>query len=215
MELIKEVLDSARLKDDQFNFADRSQVSELRTMLQRELEAQGGLLTRSESAVLQEKLRQMRMAPNVEEAKVAFNGFKGTLSTMSGNSFKVETLAHKDGDPAGAEVEQGLRNDLTRLKARVDYLSRFGGDNGEALLKEKDATLLRGYLDRAEGRLQFYAKPVGGVGVGLTKGEAEEVRKALTGTPETGDPAPAPGAKSAVELIKEVLDSARLVGKLV
>ena len=186
------------------NFADPNQSFALRRTLLGELEAQGGLLTHSENAALEEKLWQMCVARDAVAAEGAYKGFSAMLSAMSGNSFEVETLAQKTDVAATVDVEQGLRNELTKLNARVEYLSRFGGSGDTAFLTEAQTTLLRGYLDRAESRLQFYAKQGDGE-LGLTVDEAAAVRKALTGTAETGDP-----ANGAVNLIAQVLDGARL-----
>jgi hypothetical protein len=197
--LITQVLAAARLNGANVQFGNVDQLFALRTTLLGELAAQGGRLTRSENSVLEEQLSQMTMAPDAAAAQRAFNGFRAGLAAMRGNSFKVETLTQKGDEAASVQVEQGLRNDLVQLNARVDYLSQFGGPNGTAFLTQGETNLLRGYLERAESRLQFYANPGDGA-LGLTASEASEVRNALTGIAEPGDP-----AAGAVNLIARVL----------
>jgi hypothetical protein len=170
------------------DFSNEYQRASLRSMFRHELEGLGAELTRSESAALNDQLDTMLWASNPATAQQAFNSFQGMLTPLRSNSFRTEALTQKSDGPAAAGTEQTLRADLAVLEARVDYLSRFGQPGG-AFLTPAQTTLLKGYLDRAEARLNFYAATQGAAPAALTSNEAADIRRALDGFAETGDPA--------------------------
>jgi hypothetical protein len=171
------------------DFSNQYQLASLRSVFRRELQGLGAELTRSESASLNDQLDTMLWASNSLTAEQAFNSFQAMLTPLRSNSFRTEALTQKSDGPAAPGTEQSLQADLADLRARVDYLSRFGQSNGGAFLTPPQTTLLNGYLDRAEARLNFYAATQGAAPAALTSNEAADIRRALDGIFEPGDPA--------------------------
>jgi hypothetical protein len=171
------------------DFSSSAQLYTLRSMFRRELQGLGSELTRSERAALLDQLDAIQEARTPAAAQQAFTAYQGMLSQLRSNTFRSETLTQKSDIAAAAGTDQTLRADLARLQARVDYLSRFGQPDGSAFLNPAQTTLLKSYLDRAESRLKFYASKQGDALAVLTTQEAADIRRALDGIAETGDPA--------------------------
>ncbi len=178
------------------DFNDMSQVYALRTLLRSEAKAQDSQLTGSEKVELRSRIDTIVVAARQGTAQAAFDGYQSLLRELRGNAFKVETLTQKTDTLAATDVEVGLRGDLARLQARVNYLSQHGGAGGVPYLAAAQVRLINGYLDRAQGRLTQYDN-AGGV---FTKQEAAAVRAALDGVAETGDPAG--GAAALIQRIR-------------
>lgn len=180
------------------DFNNMAQVYALRTLLRSEVKATDSRLTDSEKVELRGRIDVIVSAARqgTTRAQQAFADYQTTLTELRGNAFKVETLTQKTDALAAAGVNDGLRADLTRLRARVNYLSQHGGAGGVPYLATEQVRLINGYLDRAQGRLTQYDN-AGGV---FTQQEAAAVRAALDGVAETGDPAG--GAAALIQQIR-------------
>jgi hypothetical protein len=166
------------------DFSDRSQLASLRSAFRLELKGLSAELTRSERAALLDQLCWMLEASNPAPAQQAFDAYRSMLSQLRSNSFRTEALTQKSEAAADAGTEQILRGDLARVKVRVEYFSRFGNPGGGAFLTLAEATLLKGYLDRAEARLHFYAARQGDAPAAvLTALETADVSRALAASP--------------------------------